>query len=385
MRIKILFVFFICLLVLNISAALLQKSETDPAIGSSVIRMEGVQAELNTQEAQCAGSDLRLELLWETSHASSICGGVNVSSETQNSFARWQTNVERVSLFHDSAMPLWEHSVGNLDFDYPIDMTEDGSVLAVGDGNILKIFSPASQDPTWTLNMDASLVGLQLDAFGTTVYVAYNNAGENMSYVQAYMVGDEELLWESSFPGGCGTLTICEDASTLIFTQYGGGFSFMWVIETTAGDVIFQAPEYNQNPPAMSADGSIIVNGDYSGYLWVYQYDEEMETYTELWHYHVNGGGTSDWIGGMAISEDGSTIACGTLTFITDGYNGQVYLFDIASPTPIWVYDNAGDYVIDVDLSADGSILAACGYGPYAGTAPDFFLFKEPVMYRFSV
>jgi len=377
MKIKVIVIFCICLLFINLVAIPAQQTVTDPINGITIIRSD-CETMVNLSEASKLNSrDERVELLWETSDPAAICGDAIVSGETMNSFARWQTNTERVSLFHDSGFPEWEHVMHDLDFDYPIDMTEDGSVLAVGDSTQLKIFSPDSSIPTWTLNINASISGLQLDEFGIYVYISFYDPAVNTGYVQAYMVGDEEMLWENDFEGGAGTLTLCEDGSTIIFTQYGGDFSYMWVMDTAAGNVIFQAPEYNQNSPAISADGSIIVNGDYSGYVWVYQYNENLDTYVDLWNYHVNGGGTSDWIGGMAISADGSTIAVGTLTFITNGFNGQVYLFDINSPSPMWVYEDCGDYVVDVDLSADGSLVAACGYGPYSVPGPDLMIFRR--------
>jgi fibronectin type 3 domain-containing protein len=368
---KINFLFLFLFIFISLSAVQLQQVITEPQQGLSINTI--ISEHYEAPEIP----ELRLDNLWQTSDPGAICGDVLVSETTQNSFARWQTNSERVSLFEYSGATAWEHVVGDLDFDYPIDMLEDGSLLAVGDGSIIKTFTPASSNPTWSLDIFYALRGMQLSSTSEDIYISYYNEGENSSYIQRYSIGDDTPTWEINVPGGAGTLTLSDDASILIFTQYGGGYSNMFVIDTESGDPIFQAPEYNQNPPAVSANGRIIVNGDYSGYLWVYQYDDELETYTELWHYHVNGGGTSDWIGGMAISADGSTIACGTLTFVTGGYNGQIYLFDVYSPTPVWVYENAGDYVIDVDLSSDGSILAAASYGPYGATGDEFLLFRR--------
>ncbi|MCD4727035.1 MAG: T9SS type A sorting domain-containing protein, partial [Pirellulales bacterium] len=89
------------------------------------------------------------------------------------------------------------------------------------------------------------------------------------------------------------------------------------------------------------------------------------------------GGGTSVWVGGVAVSADGSTIAAGTLVFLTDGTDGEIYLFNTHSPQPVWVYEHVGDYVVDLDLSADGAILAAASWGPLNHSTPDFFLFRH--------
>lgn len=134
--------------------------------------------------------------------------------------------------------------------------------------------------------------------------------------------------------GGMTTFTCSDDRSTLVLTQYGGGHETMWVLDAEDGTILFDAPSSNQNPPALSYDGSVIVNGDYSGYVYLYTWDDQLLTYNEQWRYHVGGGGSSAWIGGMAVSGDGSTVAVGTLVFISGGYDGEVYLFDVNSPTP---------------------------------------------------
>jgi len=82
----------------------------------------------------------------------------------------------------------------------------------------------------------------------------------------------------------------------------------MSVLDSSDGSLIFQAVEYNQNNPAISDDASIIVNGDYSGYAHVYEFNETLETYEEKWSFNATGSGTSTWIGGMGISGDGTVI-----------------------------------------------------------------------------
>jgi hypothetical protein len=118
----------------------------------------------------------------------------------------------------------------------------------------------------------------------------------------------------------------------------------------------------------------VIVNGDYGGVVTVYEYNSESQTYVESWSYSSGG---DNWIGGMAVSADGNTIAVGTLKFLTNGYDGEIYLFNRATPTPVWIYENVGDYVIDLDMSEDGSLIAAASYGPLDHSTPDFFLFRR--------
>ncbi len=350
---------------------------TDEDTGFRLEKQIGEIAFDNDLSTQISSRDSRVSVNWQASDPSAIAGLVKVSPVTMNSFVQWHLNNERVSLYHDSPTPLWEHIVSDLDFGYPIDMLEDGSILTVGDGAMLKIFDPNSAIPTWEFNIGYTIGDLKLSPTGDKVYLSYYDSAMDRGNVVCYMVGQTNPEWNAGFDGGAQTLDISGDGSTLIFTQYGGGNSNMWVLDSTDGSVIFQGPEYNQNPPAISHDASIIVNGDYSGFVHVYYYNETLETYEEAWSFGVDGGGTSDWIGGMAISADGSTIAVGTLTFVPNGYNGQLYLFNSYSPNPIWVYENAGDYVIDVDISDDGSLIAAASYGPIDNSTADFFLFRR--------
>ncbi len=327
------------------------------------------------QNSSFVSRDDRVSTLWQTSDPGAIAGAACVSPILENSFVEWHLNYERVSLFHDSAIPVWEHSVSDLDYGYPIDMLEDGTVLAVGDGTIIKIFGPDSSTPTWEHTIANTMTGLKIAPDGLSVYVSYYYSGQGR--VEKFEIGNATPVWSVGFVGSSQTLDISGDGSTLIFTQYGGGNSNMWVLDSSDGSVIFQGPEYNQNSPAICDDASIIVNGDYSGYVHVYEYNEILETYEEKWNFNATGGGSSTWIGGMSISGDGSTIAVGTLVFVSGGFDGEIFVFNTYSPNPIWIYENFGDYVTNIDMNYNGSLIAAAGYGPMNHSTADFLLFRK--------
>ena len=373
---KYVFLLIITLSVSNMFAITAQKTETRPEEGSQVIFQEVGLQENQVVSTTVLSRDDRLELLWQTSDPSAISGKLAVSQTTGQSFVGWYLNSERASLYQDNPTPVWEYTVNNADFDYPVIMTEDGSVLALADGSNLKVFNPSSSIPIWEYTAGGSIRGIALNSDGTVIFLGFYDSGQDRAIVESYNIGNPTSNWSTPFDGGVGNLVICGDGSTLILTQYGG-ISAMWVLDADDGSIIFEAPEYNQNPPAMSYDATYILNGDYAGYVTLYKYNPDLESYEEEWNYHVDGGGSSEWIGGMAISADGSTIACGTLTFITGGYNGQIYLFNNYSPNPVWVYDNVGDYAIDIDMNDNGSLIAVACWGPIDNSAPDFFLFRR--------
>ncbi len=373
---KIIIFLFVCLVVQSLLAVQMQKIETIPEIGSKVVKIEKVHSNFNVEKSSFESRDNRVDLLWQTSDPAAISGKLAVSQNTGQSFVGWYLNSERASLYQDNSTPVWEHTVNNADFDYPVIMTEDGSVLAIADGSTLKVFDPSSSSPTWEFTAAGSIRGIAFNTDGTVIFLGVYDSGQDRALVESYDIGNTIPNWSASFDGGVGNLVISGDGSTLILTQYGV-ISAMWVLNADDGSIIFEAPEYNQNPPAMSYDASIIVNGDYAGYVQVYEYNETLETYEEKWNFHVGGGGSSAWIGGMCVSADGSTIAVGTLVFITGGFDGEIYLFNTYSPTPIWVYEHVGDYAIDIDMNDDGSLIAVASYGPLNGGSPDFFLFRR--------
>ncbi len=55
----------------------------------------------------------------------------------------------------------------------------------------------------------------------------------------------------------------------------------MHILNGENGEVIFDAFYFNQNPPAFNYDGKFVILGDYSGKAYLYEYDEDGDTYFE--------------------------------------------------------------------------------------------------------
>lgn len=375
MRVKILVLLLLCWSATSMFGVILQQTETSEDNGIIVISREVDSSFSHIFEGESISRDDRVGTAWEVSDSVGICGNAKVSADLQTTFVNWTTNNQRIALYQNTDTPIWSYTAIE-DFS-DIGMSGDGSILAAGENMTLKLFNNESATPIWEIVLSRSIVGIELSVSGDLVYIASYNTAQDYTYLECYSVGNAIPLWTLPYSGPFATLTSCDDGSKIILTQYGGECEDMWVIDSGNGELLFHGPAYNQNPPDMSSNGEVIVNGDYSGYVYLYTWDEQLLTYNEQWRYHVGGGGSSAWIGGMAVSSDGSTVAVGTLVFLSTGFDGEVYLFDVASPTPLWVYEHAGDYVIDIDMNSDGSLIAAASWGPLDHSTPDFMLFRR--------
>ncbi|HZK06834.1 MAG TPA: carboxypeptidase regulatory-like domain-containing protein [Bacteroidales bacterium] len=352
----------------------LQKTINDPQTGRS-IETTTTTVPPGMPDGKLMGDpSMAPGINWQFTDPAGIGSRVVVDDEQGFTFNSWWLNNERVSLWDDSNVPLWEMPVPT-EWEYPIDMTSDGMFVNVAFDNSVYIYNTATQALVWELTIPGQAVATFLSEDGAMLYVL-ENEGDAKCLASAYEVGNTTPLWQTGFISSATIAAASGDRSRLAVCQYSGA-NKLWVIDTETGEVIFDAGYKNQNPPAFSYDGNILLNGDYSGYAYLYKYNEELNTYEEQWYFKVGGGGSSAWVVGMAVSADGTTAAIGTLVFLSGGSDGEIYLFDTYSPVPRWVYGNCGDEIAAVSLSDDGAMLAAAGYGPLDQSKPDAYIFRR--------
>jgi len=311
-------------------------------------------------------------LIWQASDAAGIGSKVKVSGNTAETFNTWYLNNVRASLYGNTSNPIWEVQPA-CDYEWPIDMTEDGQYVAQGYYSNMEVFFHNSHVPIWAAGVTGNITGVQLTNDGQKIFVSSDNSGT--SFVSAFSFGNSTPDWTVPFPGTAVALVLNGAANRLIFCQYGGEYNKLWVLNPSDGSGIWDTTFKNQNPPAISFDGKYIVSGDYSGYVYLYEFNENTGKYFEKWNFKVNG--SSAWVAGMGISADGNYIAAGSLVFLTSTYEGDLYVFRNYSPQPIWSASGMGDMVAAVDLSDDGAIIACGGWGPLTNNKPDIFLFRR--------
>lgn len=352
------------------------KTITDQASGYQQVLEKGTAAPVLDNNSVVKGKDASVN--WQFTDAAAIGSRIKVSSETGQTFTSWWLNQERISLYGNTSTPVWEQSIAT-DWEWPIDLTEDGAWAATGYDSVAQVFITSTPTLFWEVVLPGQVMGVKISQDGSKLYVADNNHNNTGNvYVQAFDVGNTTPLWSVPFTGDGTVFTASGDCSKLVLCQYSG-VNKLWVIDSSDGNVMFDAYYANQNPPGLSYNGNVIVNGDYSGNVYLYKFNETSNSYEEKWTYKVGtgNGGTSVWVVGMNVSADGNTVAVGTLIFLASDYDGEIYLFNSWSPVPIWVYGSIGDEVSAIDMSGDGSLIAAASWGPFSQTKPDFFLFRK--------
>jgi hypothetical protein len=351
------------------------KTETDAKSGQIISTQYGLSQSVQQFTGQQVQSK-ETGINWQFTDDAAIGSKIRVSSQTGQTFVSWWLNNQRISMYGDNNSPLWEQFITS-DWEWPCDMTEDGAWAVTGFGSTVQVFLESSSVPFWELTVPGIVIGVKLSPDGANLFVSDNNHdGQGNAAVSKYSVGESTPLWEVPFTGDGTVFNASRDCSRLVFCQYTG-YNKMLVLDGANGEILFDAFYANQNPPGLSNDGSVIVNGDYSGNVYLYKYNETLNTYEEKWTYKLGGGGTSVWAVGMGVSGDGTTVAVGSLVFLANGYDGEMYLFNSWSPVPLWVFSGTGDEVSSIDLSEDGSLIAAATWGPLAQNKPDFFLFRK--------
>ena len=281
--------------------------------------------------------------------------------------AGWGLNDQRLSLYGTTNVPEWEVPCSIAAWDESVDMTDDGAKIVNGYNDLVEVYEPASAVPVWstTIKSPLSVRGVQIQNDGLRVFVAAGNvATQDTSYIYCYTVGESAPLWQASFQGNFTTMVISKSGNRVLVGEYGGGINKLIALDGNDGSLISELTYADQYTPGISEDGKYVVSGDYSGHVFFYEYNDATSVYDEKWTTSVNG--ANSWICGMGISADGSTLAVGTLVFTSSGgFDGEVYVYDNNSPTPLWIYSGMGDMVQGIDLSSRRFDHRSCQLGTH--------------------
>ena len=131
---------------------------------------------------------------WQFTDDAAIGSRIKVSSQTGQTFTSWWLNDQRISMYGNSSAPQWEVPIIS-EWEWPIDMTENGEWAVTGFGNTVQVFMESTSVVFWELTVTGNVIGVKLNPEGTELFVAENNHdGQGNSSVSKYTVGQNARL-----------------------------------------------------------------------------------------------------------------------------------------------------------------------------------------------
>jgi len=312
----------------------------------------------------------RAEILWvDRNHQNAIAEHVSISGSGMWIQAGWYLNNERTSLYRTlgTNTPDWSYLMSNADFFIPVDISFSGQDIGVtSSGEPYHSFSASSPSPQWlyyfpdgftaATSMQGSAVAVNDD--GTIYAVLGSRIAEGRLFILSN-TGDTIRSLSFNPTRGIYGLDATGDCSVFCVSTYDA--IYIYNLDGSRRDSLFQ---YGQTVAKISDDGKYVVRGDFYGRVSLYRWDGAE--YDLVWQHYVG----HPWVTAVAVSDDGSTIMAGTFQY-TPSNTGKVLMYDSSSATPLWEYDQYGDYVANCALSADGSRCVAGSWGQYNGTFGD--------------
>jgi hypothetical protein len=319
-------------------------------------------------------------LLWQHSDPTGIGNDVAVADYNNYFGIGYYLNNERMVFFQRSSnVPLWQYQV--TDGGTYLDISGDGQIVMFSNMAAAHRLDPVTGNAIWDFPMPAGYTSGKVDVArdgSLIVLLGWGPSSGNVNRVWAFHPQSSTPIWsfdvDASVAYGWYGVTICNDNSRVAVN----GKFHMYVLDAQTGDLMWDDDTYNTESPArLSGDGTILTSASLSGKLRVFYWDDTEATYLPFWEYTFTGG-TSNWASTSGVSDDGSTIATGSLQFLSGGYAGYAAVFNTyGNGVPLWISSDFGDMVGDCALSDDGLTVAFVSWGDMANTIPDLQVFEK--------
>ena len=298
-------------------------------------------------------------VLWvDRIHRYGIVQATEVSGDGMHVLANWYLNDPRATYYRTlgNEVPVWE-SPGDFAFGSngrQIGSSYDARVLTLSKADAAVKWSRTSGYPDWTYDYPSQATGFtKASRDGAKVIAAQNGTLYGLDAATG------ETIYTAPFnePSRLQGIDMSDDGSIVAVTVYDSCFIYA---DGSRRDAIpiGTTNSGTQYAAAISGDGRMVVTGDYSGLVKLFRWDGS--DYVMKWQRAVG----TPWVAGVAISADGSTIACGTAYD-----NGKLCVFDSSSAAMLWTYQgygSTGACVPSVAISRDGSHIAAASWGEYS-------------------
>lgn len=319
------------------------------------------------------------EILWHHNEEYGIGGNVFISEENLNAVVNWETNDARIESYSENGIAEWTVATTA---EWPFAAANKaGNLYAVVNDGVVTLLDNTGSTVA-TINAGGPVGAVAVNKEGTAIYLSYGTGSydnNNMVAFVARYTSDGVMEWatEAKVGSDIADISISDDNSKLIAADRGN--SEIYVLDPETGDILQDGIYYYNNsakqPPVVNADGTYLAWCDMDGKGHLCKWDGEK--YVEQWNASLKMDGQSScWGYSNAITPDGSLVMFGTLAFVSDGYDGCAFLFNSYSDTPVWVATTGGP-VNNIDVTADGSLIAVATDGPMNHSTGDILIFRR--------
>lgn len=316
--------------------------------------------------AGAASESHRAASLWvDRAHQNSIAEETVMNGGGDGIFTSWYLNNPRLSRYVTcgSSTPQWVYSItsggGSVDVAAAAELAWSAANSTAGTFAWLGSGSSPSITTSPGLRQDISEDGSRL------VFVDTSNNLVCMN------TATQAVLWSvpvNTTGNGIYGVDISSDASRVLVSAYESSTGAQVYSMSNGALVGSPVGNYGQTKGAISGNGSRIVLGDFNGRVRMYEWSGSS------WQLAAQIASGDSWVTAVAISDDGMTVAAGTLGFSPNC--GRVVCIGWPSPgTPSasWQYTEYGDEVSSVAVCDDGSVIVAGSWGQYDATSGDVF------------
>ena len=318
-------------------------------------------------------------LLWvDTNHEDASVNRKQVAITADGEFvlSGWWVNNERVQLYRrgNTHQVEWRASLAGTNWFLPLESDLEGRSLVCAtrgdDGKLqsrLLLWDKSSPEPVHAMLAPADHLWVDAETCDDGRFFFGLAQGPSPDYAGRVICYDRESglpLWWYQLDGQATGMDCSANGTRLAAIC-------RWdtaVLDTASGQLLDLVvhPTGSNAPPALSGDGSLLAVGTTEGQLLLYAWDGS--TYLERWRYLFPVLDDEPFVSSVDISDDGSTVAAGTLDFPdAESYGGSCLIFSTLAPLPLFSDTTFGDQVNEVELTADGSRVAVVSHGRLGG------------------
>jgi len=241
---------------------------------------------------------------------------------------------------------LWTYkfALGAID---GVAVSDNGStIVAGGSDGYIRAFGRESNTTIWAYKASASINSVAISADGNTIV-----AGGDNHYVYVFGRQNNATIWNYNTTFRVRSVAVSADGSTIVsgdehywpFPSYG----YVRVFGRQTNTTLWTYKAGIIEGVAVSANGSTIVAGSDDFIFYVFG----RQSNTTIWTYK-----TSNPAEGVDVSADGNTIAAGSR-------DGNLTVFARASNATLINYETNSLLYNTVAVSSDGSTIACGGWG----------------------